>query len=167
MKKGKQNKMVSKNTKKIYNANDIAKYFIFLASQKVIGENGEKEGITNLKLQKILYLAQAYFLAKLDRPLFKDNIEAWQYGPVIPTVYRKYKGNKSNAIIDGEDLPLILEKDKKVLKEIWNAFGGYSASRLVDITHAHTPWKDAAKLSGTKLISNKALKDYYKPLLTK
>ena len=78
-------------TKHTYTANNVAKYLIYLASQEFVGDNKEREGITNLKLQKVLYFVQAYYLAKLNRPLFPDNIEAWEYGPVIPSVYRKYK----------------------------------------------------------------------------
>lgn len=48
-------------------------------------------GISNLKLQKILYLIQAYSLIQTKRPCFSEDIEAWDFGPVIPDVYRKYK----------------------------------------------------------------------------
>ena len=49
----------------------------------------KKQGIniTNLKLQKILYYVQGYFLAKFDHPLFPDDIQAWTFGPVVPNVY--------------------------------------------------------------------------------
>lgn len=152
--------------KATYSAENVAKYFVYLASRTPVGDNKEREGITNLKLQKVLYFAQAYFLAKLDRPLFTDRIEAWAYGPVIPTVYRKYRANKSNPLIDEEDKSTITDEDKKVLERIWETFGGYSAGKLVDITHGHTPWKDAYK-SPTQVISNKSLKEYYSPLLNK
>lgn len=144
--------------KATYTADNVAKHLIYLASQELVGDNQEREGITNLKLQKVLYFAQAYYLAKLGKPLFSDNIEAWEYGPVVPSIYRKYKTNGNN--------PIISEEDKKVVQKIWGTFGGYSASRLVDITHAHTPWKEASKTS-SQIIPNKALKEYYTPLLNK
>lgn len=152
--------------KAAYTADNVAKYLVYLASQDLVGDNKEREGITNLKLQKVLYFAQAYFLAKLGKPLFSDNIEAWEYGPVVPSVYRKYRENGSNPIIVEEDKSSIAEEDKEALQKIWNTFGGYSASKLVDIVHAHTPWKDAYQTS-SKVISNKALKNYYTPLLNK
>ncbi len=158
--------MNTKSTIKAYNASDVAKYFIQLASQKVVGDNGEREGITNLKLQKILYLAQAYFLAKKNKPLFKDKIEAWQYGPVVPNVYRAYSKNGSDPILTYETETSISAEDQIVLKEIWDTFGGYSAGRLVDITHSHAPWKNAYAGASSE-ITHKALKDYYKPLLTR
>ena len=53
---------------KVYTADNVANYFIYLSS-KVVGDNKEREGITNLKLQKILYFAQAYFVAKVGKTL--------------------------------------------------------------------------------------------------
>lgn len=157
--------MSTQRKKRLYSATNVAKYFIYLASQTFIDDNKEREGITNLKLQKILYFAQAYYLAKFNKPLFNNNIEAWEYGPVIPDVYRRFKKYGSKPIILEEDESSLSEKDKEILlKEIWETFGGYSVSRLVDITHAHTPWKDAYA-SKDKIISNKSLGEYYRPLL--
>ncbi|MCK4386606.1 MAG: SocA family protein [Candidatus Pacebacteria bacterium] len=152
--------------KTTYTAGNVAKYFIYLASQEFVGDDKEREGITNLKLQKILYFAQAYYLAKLGRPLFSDNIEAWEYGPVVPVVYRKYKINKSNPIIDEKDKSSLSVEDKKIVRKIWDSFGGYSTSRLVDITHAHTPWREANK-STSQIIHHKTIREYYAPLLNK
>lgn len=149
-----------------YTADNVAKYLIYLASQELVGDNQEREGITNLKLQKVLYFVQAYYLAKLGRPLFSDKIEAWEYGPVVPTVYRKYRSHVSNPIILEGDKSSLSDEDKKVVQKIWDTFGGYSASRLVDITHAHSPWKEASA-TPTKIITNKALREYYTPLLNK
>lgn len=154
-------------TKKVtYTADNVARYLIYLASQELVGDNQEREGITNLKLQKVLYFVQAYYLAKLGKPLFSDNLKAWKYGPVVPSVYRKYKDSGSNPIISEEDKSSLSEEDKKIVQKIWSTFGGYSASKLVDITHAHTPWKEANK-KPSQIISNKALKEYYTPLLNK
>lgn len=158
--------MTTRTIKSPYTAENVAKYLIYLASQAFVGDNKEREGITNLKLQKMLYFAQAYYLSKIGKPLFSDQIEAWKYGPVIPDVYNKFKSKGSNPIIYEQDNSSLSEEDKETIKNVWNTFGGYSASRLVDIAHAHTPWKDAYQTSG-KIISHKALKDYYAPLLNK
>lgn len=158
--------MTTRTIKLPYTAENVAKYLIYLASQAFVGDNKEREGITNLKLQKVLYFAQAYYLAKVGRPLFSDDIEAWEFGPVVPRVYRKYKSNVSNPIICEEDKSSLSDEDKETLKKVWGTFGGYSASKLVDIAHAHTPWKEANK-STSKVISHKSIKEYYAPLLNK
>jgi uncharacterized phage-associated protein len=152
--------------KTTYMANNIAKYLIHLASQELVGDNQEREGTTNLKLQKVLYFVQAYYLAKLNRPVFSDNIEAWEYGPVVPSVYRRYRDHGNKPIVFEKDNSSLAEEDKKIIQKVWNTFGGYSASKLVDITHTHTPWKEANK-THSQIISHKALKDYYTPLLNK
>ncbi len=156
--------MVTQNIKSPYKAENIANYLIFLASQE--NQEKEREGVTNLKLQKVLYLAQAYYLAKLGKPLFTEKLKAWEYGPVVPEVYSKLKYYGSRPIIFEKDKSTLAEEDKEVLKKVWNTFGGYSASRLVDIVHAHTPWKKA-KDSADKIISKEAIKNYYSPLLNK
>ena len=154
------------NKKKVYTANEVTKYLIYLASRNFVGDHQEREGISNLKLQKVLYFVQAYYLAKLGRPLFSDTIEAWEYGPVVPNIYRKYKKSGSNPIISEEDTSSLPIEEKKIVEDVWNTFGGYSASRLVAITHAHTPWKEVYQ-KGNKVISRKSLKEYYASLLNK
>ena len=158
--------MTTRAIRSPYTAENVAKYFIYLASQAFVGDNKEREGITNLKLQKILYFAQAYYLSKIGKPLFSDSIKAWEYGPVVPEVYHKFKAKGSNPIIGEEDKSSLSDENKETLKKIWGTFGGYSASKLVDVVHTHTPWKDAYQTT-SKVISNKALKEYYTPLLNK
>ncbi|OQY42717.1 MAG: hypothetical protein B6240_13665 [Desulfobacteraceae bacterium 4572_87] len=46
--------------------------------------------ISNLKLQKLVYYAQGFYLALYDEPLFNEPIEAWTHGPVIRELYRSY-----------------------------------------------------------------------------
>lgn len=48
----------------------------------------EEPYISNLILNKLLYFAQGHCLAETGRPLFDDDFEAWEYGPVIPSFYQ-------------------------------------------------------------------------------
>lgn len=73
-----------------YNAKDIAKYVV----NKCIDD---EHPISNLQLQKILYYIQRAYL-KQDRCAFTENIEAWQFGPVVPCVYYIYCGFGSMRI---------------------------------------------------------------------
>lgn len=152
-------------TKAKYRAQDIAAYFIDVANNQFIDE-GIPEGITNLKLQKILYFSQAAYLAMNNTPLFDDDIEAWKFGPVVPVIYRKYKKYLNQPI--SEKVPYDLPDDVKIfLKTIWDLFGKYSVSELVDMTHSHEPWKKLfyGSVSGTRLIISKnSMRDYYKGL---
>ena len=68
----------------MYSALDVLKYII-----KRCNENGYT--ISNLKLQKILYFVQAEFLVCTGRVCFPENIQAWDFGPVVSEVYHRYK----------------------------------------------------------------------------
>ena len=54
--------------------------------------------ISNLKLQKLIYYAQAFHLAIYELPFFDEDFEAWTHGPVCPEIYHKYKHYKSSPI---------------------------------------------------------------------
>ena len=149
----------------VHTADSIANFLIHLASQRVVGDSEEREGITNLKLQKVLYFVQACSLAQTGKPLFTDPIEAWEYGPVVPTIYKKYKEHGSNPITLEKYTDSLPDKTKESVSDVWKTFGGYSAGKLVDITHAHSPWKEAYQ-APNKTISKKSLKEYYTSLLT-
>lgn len=153
-------------TRKEHNASDVAKYIIYLLSKKYVGDNKEREGVTNLKLQKLLYFGQAYSLAAEGKPLFSDPINAWEYGPVVKTVYYEYKEHKSNTIILEKYAHLSIDKDvQEIVKKVLEIFGGFSAGKLVDIAHAHPPWKNAFDSpEEEKVISKASLKDYYTSL---
>ena len=67
------------------NVLDIAKYFLYLDN------TNEGDGVSNLKLQKLVYYAQGYYSAIFDNPLFSNEISAWTHGPVISDLYHEYK----------------------------------------------------------------------------
>ncbi len=154
--------MPIKEKKDCQKAINVANYLVFLSSQE--NKEGEVEGVTNLKLQKLLYFSQAYYLAKFNKALFHEEIEAWDLGPVVPEVYRHFKERKRNPIIKEEDESYLAKEDKENLKKVWDAFGIYSAGKLVDIVHSHAPWKEARESKRNQIISRKTIKDYYKPL---
>lgn len=145
-----------------YSAKQIADYFVHLSSQKMIDE-GVPEGITPLKLQKILYFSQAASLAIHNKKIFTEDIEAWKYGPVVPVVFYEYKSHLNSPLTE----PIGLYKEItnpeaiSILDGVWELFNKYSASELVDITHQHAPWKDLYQEGRNIVISPGTLKDYY------
>ena len=140
---------------------DIANYFIELSQKNMIDE-GVPEGITHLKLQKILYFSQAAFLALYDKKLFNDPIEAWKFGPVIRAVYEKYKEYGNQPLEIKDEIKGVNVELKEFLDGIWELFGKYSAAELIDISHRHTPWKEAYEKGENTEIMPEVLKDYYK-----
>ncbi|MDR3585282.1 MAG: DUF4065 domain-containing protein [Desulfosporosinus sp.] len=82
---------MAEKIERLYSALDVAKYVI----NKCTAEN---RPISNLQLQKILYFVQRKYLVNYGRVLFDDEIQAWQFGPVVPEVYYQYCGFGSMAI---------------------------------------------------------------------
>lgn len=118
------------------------------------------DGITNLKLQKLLYYSQGAFLAIKDKKLFKDNIVAWQYGPVVPSVYVKYK-QYENGIINRDnhsDFKALSKSGMELLREVYDTFGQFSAIRLMNMTHSESPWLD---VDMNDVINPKEIKKYF------
>lgn len=146
-----------------YSAQSVADYFIFLSSNKKIDDK-TVEGVTPLKLQKLLYFAQAVSLSLYDKKLFEDNIEAWKYGPVIASLYQKYKTSLNSPLTmpSGDYVTIGDDKTKQLLKGVWELFGKYSAGELVEMTHNHAPWKDSYVVGANSVISPESIRDYYK-----
>lgn len=144
----------------MYKALDIAKYFIYCSS---LEEDG---AVTNLKLQKLLYYAQGFHLALFDSPLFKEDINAWQYGPVVSDVYRDYKKYSRNPLPEPTDFHLddFQPEDQELLDEVYGVFGKYTGTALANLTHQETPWKNTPI---NDVISHQVMADYFKGQLIK
>ena len=133
----------------------IANYFV----DKAICTGDQ---IKPLRLMKLVYIAHGYMLAILNRsalnPRF-DKVEAWKYGPVIPSVYHSFKqyGNnpikEKTIIIDDENekdgvyevnviTPSLEGKDERSICDVvWKNYGSYSDSDLVTMLHKEgSPW---------------------------
>lgn len=101
--------------------------------------------ITNLKLQKLVYYAQAWY-ATLNRgkPLFAEPFEAWVHGPVCPPLYQRFKAYSYRAIDEDikhrPDLPAGVCTH---LEEVMQVYGGFSAYDLERMTHNEAPWLEA------------------------
>lgn len=123
-----------------YDANTVANYFIEKAD--------ESQRLTPMKLLKLVYFAHGWHLAIYDQPLIRDPVEAWEYGPVIPSLYHALKRYGSRRILEfletGDEPRTVPESDKRtrrLLDAVWSAYSRYSALRLSDITHMPgTPW---------------------------
>jgi uncharacterized phage-associated protein len=152
----------------MYNVNQIANFF--LASLDL--EAGDT--ISPLKLQKLLYYAQAYNLAAYEKPLFDEKIKAWMDGPVVPSIWHSYKHVPKHAAIPlkiGEVvMPNFDDQTKNLLEEIQEIYGNLSGSRLRDLTHSEAPWikSRAGYALGERCeeeITHQSMMDFYKTKL--
>jgi uncharacterized phage-associated protein len=122
------------------NVHEVAGFI--LQTGKASDNEGGYDLITNLKLQKLVYYCQGFNLAFFNTPLFPDPIEAWDHGPVCPTLYHKLKHYKSDPIpVNGDSFTdkLTLQEQKLII-DVYGVYGQYSAWRLREMTHQEPPW---------------------------
>ena len=103
----------------------------------------EKMGpITAWKLQKLCYYAQAWSLVWDDAPLFREKIEAWANGPVVPALYKRHRGQFSVESVGGD--PSTLSSDQReTVDAVVRDYGNIPAAMLIALTHRERPWKAA------------------------
>lgn len=118
--------------------------------------------VSNLQLQKILYYIQVYFLKKKGIPFFKDEIEAWQFGPVIPTVYYQYAAFGPAPITMFKTPKIDLEQEEKIeLEQIVREKTVLSLwDILADIHKKGKAWDMYYKVNERNVIPKKAMELY-------
>lgn len=120
------------------------------------------EKMTNLRLQKILYFIQAFSLISTGRPLFKEDILAWQYGPVVKEVYDEYKQWKSMKI----PMPIFYsdtldDEERNIIKKVLSGLEKYSTAELVNMTHSYDTWKKTYIMNENNIISKGEIQKYH------
>ena len=121
-----------------YSALTVAKWFLWY-NDKILEEE-DADLISNLKLQKLLYLAQGYSYAFYDRPLFKDDLEGWVHGPVVRNVYDIFKNYQYNSIDTNFEVEELDDEAKDIINYVIKNFGKYDAKYLEKISHEQEPW---------------------------
>ncbi len=111
----------------MYKAMELSTYIV----SKCIKEDCP---ISNLQLQKILYYIQKAFLNRGDRA-FSDNIEAWQFGPVVPNVYDHYCGYGAMPISFSSIKYDVAKEDKQLIDSIVESKRVLAPWDLVEETH--------------------------------
>lgn len=100
------------------------------------------ENVSNLTLQKLMYYAVGWSLALENKELIKDeDIQAWEHGPVFPSIYRTYKS--SNVFFQNSD-----NEASELVQLIVKHYGSmrpFGHGSLVELTHMDKPWRDHYK----------------------
>lgn len=116
-------------------ADAVADYLVALAHER-------GQSVNNLKLQKLLYYAQAWYLALHDEPLFTEKFQAWASGPAIPCQYWRFKpfGIGDIPLQSRTDVPPDIEP---VLREVMESYGALDEYDLSSMTYRESPWRVA------------------------
>ena len=129
-----------------------------------------EELLTHLKLQKLLYFSQAWFLAFYGQSLIKENFLAWEYGPVERSTYKRFKHYGRDPITEEIAPPKLPEPIKHHIFNVLKVYGAYTAFKLAQITHDDKPWKDARgnlpeDAHSEKVITKQSITDYYQNVM--
>jgi uncharacterized phage-associated protein len=163
-----------------YDSKAIANYFL---------DRGEKSGkkLDPMQLQKLVYFAHGWHLAVDDSPLIDEMVEAWRYGPVIPTLYHEFKSFGKNQITRKAcNLRLVKEEEyefvepslgdgegtskaRRLLDLIWNAYSKLTGIQLSNLTHIPgSPWYITwQRAEGRKNVDipDELIRDYFRSQL--
>lgn len=109
---------------------------VFSAAKRLAKRSGWT--LSNLELQKILYLAHMFHMGRTGEPLVYGQFEAWDYGPVHPDLYHRVKVFGSDPVedifFDAEE-PSEGSAERSILDEAYDNLGKAGAGRLVNATH--------------------------------
>ncbi|MCI9000940.1 MAG: DUF4065 domain-containing protein [Clostridia bacterium] len=135
----------------------------------------EKEGKnpTQLHIQKLMYLFEAYYMnvENVDK-LYDCNYQAWNFGPVATPLYKELKVYGKNPIALTEEerewAEEIPDKKKKLMKNLYEVFKNFTAMQLVNFTHAEgSPWNNAWNEKTYSEISKKDIKQWFSKYVKK
>ncbi|MBC6422976.1 MAG: DUF4065 domain-containing protein [Hormoscilla sp. SP5CHS1] len=144
-------------------ANAIADYIIQFCHK-------HGDSIANLHLQKLVYYAQAWYLALYEKPLFDEEFQAWASGPVQPELYDRFTSYKWNPISEHPEKVELPKHVEEHILEVLDVYGRYIYYYLERMTHDEDPWRKVRRgmlmdEHSEVVISKKSMQKYYKNLL--
>ena len=148
---------------KVWQVGLIADWFLIRAAR-------EGESLTQMKLQKFVYFAHGWHLGVYAEPLISDSIEAWQWGPVIKSLYDRYADYGSHGLPPPDGMQKNVDsRTDALLERIWDVYHRFTANELSAMTHnPGTPWMQmrqnvrSMKVIGLGVIPNSIMEKYYK-----
>lgn len=125
---------------------------------------------TPMQIQKLVYLCHGWILGGTGQPLILDKIEAWDYGPVIPVLYHRFKEYRGDPITEsGEDFSEYFGDDfnKSLIEDVLKRYRDLNGIKLSSITHeSDSPWDRTIKKHGRgATIENDLIEQYYTRVL--
>lgn len=118
---------------------EVAKYIVSRDAAR------PEPDVTQLKLQKILYLVQANYLAATGRRLIASRVEAFKHGPVVDPVRVAFKQYSRTVIapdLQNWNLTKVPVDARAFIDSVWDRYKDLSPTQLWRLTHAQAPWED-------------------------
>ena len=145
---------------------EIGKYSVFDIADWFL----KKGNMTQKKLQKMCYYAQAWCYALNGYRLMNSDFQAWIHGPVSPALYEKFRRFGYDTIKIKGNVNIELDKqDEELLEDVWETYGDRTGNALEALAHREAPWIEARKGYSenercTVVISPESMKRYYKSI---
>ncbi len=119
-----------------------------------------------MKLEKLVYYAQAWSLVWDEKPVFNERIEAWAAGPVVPALYYRHRNQFMIDSWENGDPDKLAPEQRETLDAILGFYGDKSAQWLSDLTHKEDPWITARRglaplERGNREITHASMQEYY------
>jgi uncharacterized phage-associated protein len=139
-------------------AHDVAAYIL------------DRQGpLSAMKLQKLVYYAQAWSTVWDDRPLFPERVEAWANGPVVRELYDLHRGQFQVQAWPKGDPGTLEEEQRSTVDAVLKFYGPLNAQVLSDMTHREEPWRQAREglpdgERGNREITLASMSEYYSSL---
>jgi len=126
--------------------------------------------MTAMKLQKLVYYCQVWSLVWDEKPLFREEIEAWASGPVVRKLFDAHRGKYSLSSLSVPRPRKLNQDQKETIKAVLDYYGDKSSQWLSDLTHMEAPWKNAREgipegERGDTIIKRPEMHEYYSGLL--
>lgn len=145
-----------------YSAEAVANSFLRLARRS-------DRQLTNMQLQKLVYIAHGFSLAILGRPLISDPVEAWRWGPVFPGLYgklRKYGADTVTDEVDARDSVPLGSEAHDLIRAVFDQYGDVPGPKLSGMTHQKgSPWSRTWEEDPQGYIPQDLIRAHYKDLL--
>jgi uncharacterized phage-associated protein len=153
-----------------------------LANQFLSWSDEAGFNVTQMKLQKLVFFAHADFIVRTGRPLIKQEFEAWDYGPVVPSLYAEFKRFKNKPITSrassfdpvstktAESTCHLSLSDLQLVRQTFEFYGKLSAFQLSELSHEFDgAWRQARSLFSNGLnmdrrISNEMIVRFHRPI---
>jgi uncharacterized phage-associated protein len=115
---------------------------VFDVAQYILARQGV---MSAMKLQKLVYYAQAWHCAWTDDVLFPNRIEAWKDGPVCPDLWQMHAKSFRVSKLRKGDPGHLTADEKDTIDRVLAFYGNKAPQWLSDLTHMEDPWRDARR----------------------
>ena len=149
----------------MHDSRTVANRFLDLAAKA-------QDYLTPMQVLKLVYIAHGWMLGLYGRPLIRDDVQAWQYGPVIPTLYnemREYRSAPVTRQLRSPSHDALSATEDDLVCQVYKIYGKKSGPALSRLTHAEgTPWALTYR-PGTfgLVIPTDIIEDHYQQLAAK